>query len=258
MRRTPFIVAVLAFPLTGAMDREPEAVRVRHPEGSVHGFLKLSTAAGAHIGNGDLLQSANGEGMKNRMIFRFTDGSYFEEAVEYTQSGVFKMREYRLIQRGPSFPYDLDAKLSSSGAYSLVTRSHDEDGEVERKSGTLELPADTYNGLPITLAKNLTQGDVVTVHIVAFTPKPRIIRLQIAPVAVQFVRFGADSARAIRYALDPKIGGIVGVMAKLVGKNPPDSHAWILTDGVPAFLRFEGPLFTGPVWRIDLTTPTWR
>ena len=31
-----------------------------------------------------------------------------------------------------------------------------------------------------------------------------------------------------------------------------------ILDDVPAFVRFEGPLFTtGPVWRIELTSPHW-
>jgi len=39
---------------------------------------------------------------------------------------------------------------------------------------------------------------------------------------------------------------------------PPDYRAWIITDEVPAFARFEGPLYTtGPVWRIELASPRW-
>jgi hypothetical protein len=37
----------------------------------------------------------------------------------------------------------------------------------------------------------------------------------------------------------------------------PDSHAWIIAEGAPGFLRFEGPLYSGPVWRLDLAAPTW-
>ena len=44
----------------------------------------------------------------------------------------------------------------------------------------------------------------------------------------------------------------------LLGRMPPDGHAWIVTDEAPAFVRFEGPLYTaGPVWRIELTNPRW-
>jgi hypothetical protein len=30
-----------------------------------------------------------------------------------------------------------------------------------------------------------------------------------------------------------------------------------VTDRVPAFIRFRGPLYSGPVWRLSLATPTW-
>jgi len=56
----------------------------------------------------------------------------------------------------------------------------------------------------------------------------------------------------------PKIGGVAGVVAPLVGKQPPETHVWILEGEAPAFLKFEGPLYEGgPIWRIELTNPTW-
>jgi hypothetical protein len=30
---------------------------------------------------------------------------------------------------------------------------------------------------------------------------------------------------------------------------------WIVTEDVPAFVKFEGPLYMGPVWRIELAAP---
>jgi len=54
------------------------------------------------------------------------------------------------------------------------------------------------------------------------------------------------------------IGGVAGVVAPLVGKQPEDSHVWILEGEAPAFVKSEGPLFMGgPPWRIELTNPAW-
>jgi len=51
---------------------------------------------------------------------------------------------------------------------------------------------------------------------------------------------------------------VAGVVAPLVGKQPPDSHVWILGGDTPAFVRAEQPLSAGgPVWRIELTSPAW-
>jgi hypothetical protein len=47
------------------------------------------------------------------------------------------------------------------------------------------------------------------------------------------------------------------LFGKLLGKIPPDSHVWIVTQEAPMFVRFEGPLYAGPIWRIDLASPRW-
>jgi hypothetical protein len=48
------------------------------------------------------------------------------------------------------------------------------------------------------------------------------------------------------------------LFATLAGRAPPDNHGWLVTDPVPAFVRFEGPLsLSGPVWRIELESPRW-
>jgi hypothetical protein len=55
-----------------------------------------------------------------------------------------------------------------------------------------------------------------------------------------------------------EIGGVAGLVAPLLGKDPPDSHVWILEGEAPAFLRSEATLFMGgPLVRTDLTSPAW-
>jgi hypothetical protein len=55
------------------------------------------------------------------------------------------------------------------------------------------------------------------------------------------------------------IGGLTGLIAPLVGKQPPDTHVWILQGEAPAFVKAEGPMFLGgPIWRIELASPVWR
>jgi hypothetical protein len=47
-------------------------------------------------------------------------------------------------------------------------------------------------------------------------------------------------------------------VAPLIGKQPPDSHVWILEGEAPAFVKSEQPLYNGgPVWRIELVSPVW-
>ena len=62
----------------------------------------------------------------------------------------------------------------------------------------------------------------------------------------------------MHYVLKVEIGGVAGVLAPIVGKQPPDSHVWIASGEVPVFVRGEQPFYAGgPVWRIELASPTW-
>ena len=258
-RPTAWIVAValVATSLAGQAIRRvaPAAVPVRFPEGTVHGFLELHAADGSLAANGDLLQLPHEGAIESRMIFRFRDSSYFEETVAFTQHGVFALQSYHLVQRGPAFAADLDASITANGQYVVRSRSHD--GKMKDYTGTLEMPPDVSNGLPIILLKNLARHDTQTVHLVAFMPAPRMIQLRLAPVSDARLLNGDRGETGVEFDLKPVIGGVAGFFGKLLGKIPADSHVWIVTQGAPMFVRFEGPLYLGPVWRIDLTSPHW-
>jgi len=96
--------------------------------------------------------------------------------------------------------------------------------------------------------------------------RPRERRVEPAAVQVRYaegtvgfleLRTAAGALLAHGDLLQPKLGIWLRVFAMLVGKAPPDSDVWIVTDDVPAFVRFEGPPYSGPVWRLNLTSPSW-
>jgi hypothetical protein len=234
-------------------------VAVRFAEGITHGFLLLRTADGDPIASGDLLQVARRGDVRSRMVFHFKDGSLFDETVVFTQHRVFAMLSYHLIQRGPAFAEDTEISLQrASGKYSVKTKSH-KDGREEAIDGTLDLPPDVYNGMVLTVAKNLPKGASATVHLVAFTPKPLLIELELALGAEHKVLVGELEKTAIHYVFKAHPGPWLEFFAKLLGRMPADSHVWIVTDeDVPAFAKFEGPLNpAGPLWVIELTSPRW-
>ncbi len=238
--------------------RAPDAVGVPvlFAEGTVHGFLELQTESGTLLAHGDQLQVTRGTEVETRTLLHFRDSSLFDETVRYTQDRVFTLESYALVQTGPAFADDLTATMSSTGQYSVVSKSR-RHGEVTRYTGTLDLPPDVYNGMVVTIAKNLLAGGVHTVHMVGFTPGPRLVELEMAPVTSRPVMVGDHPESAVRFTLTPKLGGLVGVLARLTGQMPPPSSLWIVTDRVPAFLQFEGPLYAGPIWRLTQTNPQW-
>jgi hypothetical protein len=239
-------------------DRQDVPIAVRYPEGVVHGFLVLRSESGAVLAHGDLLQTPKGGAITTETVFRFGDGSLLDETAVFSQDSAFTLLSYRLVQRGPSFDRDLEFDLvRSRGSYRLTTKDH-EDGKEETESDTVEMPADLYNGMVPTIAKNLSAGDSATVHLLALTPKPRMIQLEMKSADRQEVLVGTHREPAVRWVLHPKLGAFTSFFAKLLGKTPPDNHLWIVTEAVPAFVRFEGPLYVkGPIWRIELSVPTW-
>jgi hypothetical protein len=233
-------------------------VPVRFAEGSLHGFLVLSTSKGVLVASGDLLQVGRNGEVRSRLVFHFKDGSLFDETVVFTQRNVFTLQSYHLVQRGPVFPEDTEISLErASGKYRVKTRAR-KDGREKVRDGALDLPPDVYNGMVLTVLKNLSRGAGETVHMVAFTPAPKLIKLEMAPAGEQKIVVGGFGKTATRYVLKPILGVWLKLFASLLGRMPPDNHAWIVTADVPAFVKFEGPLYmNGPIWRIELTSPRW-
>ena len=233
-------------------------VPVRFAEGSLHGFLVLSTSKEVLIASGDLLQVVRDGEVKSRLVFHFKDGSVLDETVVFTQRNVFTMQSYHLVQRGPVFPEDTEISLErASGKYHVKTRAR-KDGREKVRDGTLDLPPDVSNGMVLTVVKNLSAGAGETVHMVAFTPAPKLIKLEMAPAGEQKILVGGSEKTATHYVLKPILGTWLKLFASLLGRMPPDNHAWIVTADVPAFVKFEGPLYmNGPAWRIELTSPRW-
>ena len=260
--KTPVAIwPCLAILVTGLLWLHPAAaapVAVRFVEGVSHGFLTLRTADAAQIATGDLLQFVRRGEVESRMVFIFKDGSVLDETVVFTQQRVFTMKSYRLSQRGPAFAEDTEISLErASGKYRVKTTAR-KDAREDVLEGMLEMPPDTYNGMVLTVAKNLRKGASETIHVVAFTPAARLVPVELAPAGEQKIMVGLLAKSATRYVFKAKPGPWLSMLANVLGRMPPDSHAWILTEDVPAFVRFEGPLHpAGAPWRIELTSPRW-
>ena len=245
----PFAVALLGSSL------HADPVPVRHPQGSAHGFLALMTLDGKRIATGDMMQVVHGDRVISRLTFHFRDGSLDDDTTIFTQRGVFHLLTDHHIQRGPSFPKPMDM-LIDTAANQVTARDADGKTVVEH----LDMPADLSNGLPPNLLMNFASSDTdVRLSFVAPLAKPRLIHVSIKPVGMVPFTVGNSRRKAIDYALHVELGGVTGLVAPLIGKEPGDYHIWILPGTSPAFIREEGQLyFGGPVWRIEQISPTFR
>ena len=235
-----------------------DPVTVRFPEGTTHGFLVLRSLRGQTLAYGELSEVPHGDRMESRLTWRFRDGSVQDEALTYLQRPVLKLLTYKQIQRGQSFPVDVEVAFTREPSHYEVKQRERGKKETEEISGTLELPPDVHNGMTATILNNLARGETATGHLVAFTPKPRLVKTTMRAVGEDPVIVGDSRRSATRYLVDLEVGGIAGVFAKVAGKDPPDLKFWVLGGGLPAFVKFEGPFFVdGPIWRIELASPRW-
>jgi hypothetical protein len=232
-------------------------VATRYTEAPTHAFLVLSDTAGKALASGEIVQWQERNGLTNRLVFRFDDGSLYDETVRFTQRPILRLLSYHLVQHGPAFDKASDVTFDRSGRYTASERSGD--GKEDTKSGNVDVPADVYNGMTSTLLRNLPDGAGATAHLLAFTPSPSLVELTLAPEGTDAFWIGRQELTATRFVVTPRVVGVKGVLASVVGKQPAPLRFWLSKGRVPTFVRFQGPLYAGgPEWRIALAAARWR
>jgi hypothetical protein len=252
-----FAVVAILMLLSAPIDAAP--VAVRFPEGITHGFLLLRSLEGTIIGQGEMTQVVKEEDLvESSLVFHFKDGSLHDEKVAFSQQHVFTMISYRLVQRGPSFPDQIDISIDRGTTEYTVRSKAGEDGKEKLLTGKFDMPKDAYNGMLIMLLKNLQKGTDQTVSFLAFTPEPQVIPLRLLFMGEQTIQIGEVSSKAVQYVFKPQIGTIRKWLGKAIGKLPAHFHydCWMLADEVSSFIKFEGPLqLMGQVVQIEVVTP---
>ncbi len=232
-------------------------VRVRYHEGTARGFLVLRSETGAILASGEFSQVPRGDTVKVRVVFHFRDGSLDDETALYAQKSTFRLITDRHIQRGPSFPEPLDMTIDARSQ--LVSTRGLSQGGAAVKSEHVDLPLSLANGLLFNLIKNLPKDSPrILVSYLAPSTKPRLVKLAIAMEKEQQFTIAGRPCKAVEWDVKPELGGLTGLVAPIIGRQPPDLHVWIIEGGVPTIVRVDAALYTGgPVWSIQLASPVW-
>jgi len=234
-----------------------ERIPVRYKEGLTHGFLVLSTIDGTQIAVGDLLEIVRGNHVTMHLVYHFKDGSLQEETTVFSQGRYFSLISDHLVQKGPTFPQPTDMVVSANGQ--VTVRYIDDKGNEKTESEHLKLPPDLANGLVLTLLKNVNpDNQVPQLSMVVATPKPRIVKLSIRSEGKDPFSLAGSRREALHYVIKVEIGGLAGLVAPLLGKQPPDAHIWIIGGEAPTFVKSETLSYLGgPIWRTELVSPVW-
>ncbi len=255
--RTFAVLLISTFILSGTI-ASASPVAVRYKEGLLHGFLVLGTLDGTPIAEGDLIQVPHGDRITSRLTYHFKDGSQQDETAIFSQRGKFRLISYHLVQKGPAFHNATEISITVSTGQVTVQYT-DDNGKEKTENERLKLPPDLANGLVLTLLKNLEpDAPPLEVSMVVATPKPRLVKLAISSQGKDPFSLAGAGREALHYVIKVEIGGIAGLVAPWIGKQPPDSHVWILGGESPTFVKSETLAYMGgPLWRTELVAPVW-
>jgi hypothetical protein len=234
-----------------------ETIAVRHVEGVTHGFLVIRNSAGEPIAYGDMIQDTKHGLVTSRLTFRFKDGSLYDDTTIFSEHRVFRVLTDHLIEKGSSFKQPMETWVNAkTGEFKARTTDKGKDDFVSKK---LKIPADLANGIVYVVLKNIDpKTPSTTVSLLVGTPEPHMIKLVITPQGQQAFTIGDLHKAAIHYVIKFDLGGVTGVIAPLIGKQPANLDIWIASDGMPTFLMSRGEFFEGgPIWTVALTTPRW-
>ncbi len=205
---------------------------------------------------GDDINLTRGNEVRSRLIIRFRDGSIDDERTVYIQGKVLQLVSDHHIQKGPAFKDPLDLEINVPAR--TVTYHLYKDGKDQVKTDQMDFPPDLANGMISSVVEDFPRnGTEMKVAYIAGS-KPRIVHFSIKPQDQDTFFVAGIRHRARRFNIHVEIGGVAGVVAPIVGKQPPDTSIWAMDGEVPTFLKMQGPFYEqGPIWTMQLVSPTW-
>jgi hypothetical protein len=110
----------------------------------------------------------------------------------------------------------------------VPVRFKDNKGEEKVETNHLDLPPDLANGIILDVLKNISPETKETIlsYVVA-TPKPRLVKLSISPQGEDTFSVAGVRQKAMRFAVKVELGGLSGLLAQILGKEPADTNVWI-------------------------------
>jgi hypothetical protein len=209
--------------------------------------------AGKIIASGEFSQVVQGDEVTMRLTYHFVDGSIDDETTTYRQQGTFRLVRNHHIEKGPFFAKPVDFAVDASTGIA-TNRTTDKNGKVHVESEHMDLPGDLANGFVGTLLLNLPQNAApFRVGMLAPVAGGRLIQLLISSEGEQPFHTTGQTLKATVFRIHPELGGIVGVIARLIGLQPKDVMVWVLEGQEPAVMRIVGQLGGyGPLVSSDL------
>ena len=238
------LVAAITLP-GSALAQQPQPVPVRRVQGTSHAFLVLRAESGVVLGYGELLQLIHGDQVHSRLTYHFRDGSIDDDTTVFSQRSSFHLIRDHHVQKGPFFSKATDCLVEETG--NVTIRTVDKNGKEKVETNHIDLPPDISNGFTGTILLNAPPNSgPFRLGLVAPTEKGRLIKLSIDVAGEEpFSPVRGVRRKATVFRIHPELGGVAGVVAPVIGKQPKDVYIWILEGQVPGLVREIGPLEEG-------------
>ncbi|MGA2728409.1 MAG: hypothetical protein ABSE96_11380 [Terracidiphilus sp.] len=252
MERSDWLVASLLAIALCRPAAHAEQITVKHVQLPMHRFMVARSESGQIIADVEFSQAVQGDQVTMHVIYRFVDGSIDDEETTYMQQGTFRLVRDHHVQIGPFFSKPLDFSVDAST--DMLTSRTDKNGKIHVESKHMHLPDDLANGIVGTLLLNVPHN-TTPFRVGMLTPVAggRLIRLLISPEEEQTVHLAGQTVKATVFRVHPELGGIVSVIARLLGLQPKDVMVWVLEGDEPAVAVVVGQLGgSGPVVSADL------
>jgi hypothetical protein len=226
---------------------------VRHIQRPMHRFTVARSEAGTILATGEFSQVVQGDEVTMRLTYHFVDGSIDDETTTYRQEGTFRLVRNHHIQKGPFFAKPIDFAVDAATG-TATTRTPDKNGKIHAESEHMDMLDDLRNGFVGTLLLNVPQNTMpFRVGMLVPVGGWRLIRLLISRDGDQPFHEAGKTLKATVFRIHPELGGIVGVIARLIGLQPKDVMVWVLECDDPAVVKIVGQLGGyGPVVNSDL------
>ena len=252
MPRSRFLIgAFLTIMLSTAAPAEQ--ISVRHIQLPRRASMVARSDTGKILAQVEFTQDVQGDEVTMRLTYHFLDGSIDDETSTYRQQGTFQLVRDHHIQKGPFFTRPIDFTVEAATGIATSSTA-DGNGKIHVESEHIDLPEDLANGFVGTLLLNVPPNTApFRVGMLAPFGGGRLIRILISPEGEQPFQAAGQTLKATVFRIHPELGGILGLLAELVGLEPKDVMVWVLEGEQPEVVRVVGQLGGyGPVVSSEL------
>jgi hypothetical protein len=221
-------------------------------EAAMHGFPGVFDLLGKKTGDGEFVQWLETNRLYLTSTYDFGSGHFIEEKAVFRQRPVLAQDEWswrEVKDKAVLRHFEVDFHSGQATGEKL-------DGtKVKRWSESFKIDsAKTFAGIGFTFAlkalrERLIKGEKIELQAVAFTPKPRLVTIQLSYRGLDQIAMAGRTVKSDCFIIHPEVPAIAKLFI-----DARDTQIWLTANRPAAFVRWEGSILEpdDPIIRVDL------